>query len=142
MEEYWELMLRSRELYHRLLQPVCEQCGLTRPELELLLYLAEGPKRDTSADFAERLHYAKSQVSAAVQSLERRGCLSRFYSEDNRKSQHLRLLPPADDPIRTGQAAQADFMQRVLSGFSAQERETMRVNLGRILDNLRNEPKG
>lgn len=69
-----------KTLYSEFVSPVCAKYGLTRIELDILLFLANNTRYDTATDIVEVRFLAKSQVSAAIKNLEARGCLRREYS--------------------------------------------------------------
>ena len=83
-----------KTLYSEFVSPVCAKYGLTRIELDILLFLANNTRYDTATDIVEVRFLAKSQVSAAIKNLEARGCLRREYQLENRKTAHLRLCDP------------------------------------------------
>ena len=95
-----------KTLYSEFVSPVCAKYGLTRIELDILLFLANNTRYDTATDIVEVRFLAKSQVSAAIKNLEARGCLRREYQLDNRKTAHLRLCGPAQPMIAAGRSAQ------------------------------------
>ena len=66
-----------KTLYSEFVSPVCAKYGLTRIELDILLFLANNTRYDTATDIVEVRFLAKSQVSAAIKNLEARGCLRR-----------------------------------------------------------------
>ena len=66
-----------KTLYSEFVSPVCAKYGLTRIELDILLFLANNTRYDTATDIVEVRFLAKSQVSAAIKNLEARGCLWR-----------------------------------------------------------------
>ena len=67
-----------KTLYSEFVSPVCAKYGLTRIELDILLFLANNTRYDTATDIVEVRFLAKSQVSAAIKNLEARGCQEQF----------------------------------------------------------------
>ena len=61
-----------KTLYSEFVSPVCAKYGLTRIELDILLFLANNTRYDTATDIVEVRFLAKSQVSAAIKNLEAR----------------------------------------------------------------------
>ena len=107
-----------KTLYSEFVSPVCAKYGLTRIELDILLFLANNTRYDTATDIVEVRFLAKSQVSAAIKNLEARGCLRREYQLENRKTAHLRLCDPAQPMIAAGRSAQEQFGAALLDGFT------------------------
>ena len=59
-----------KTLYSEFVSPVCAKYGLTRIELDILLFLANNTRYDTATDIVEVRFLAKSQVSAAIKNLK------------------------------------------------------------------------
>lgn len=137
----WDGVSLLKRLYDQTLHPVCGSTGVTRMELDILLFLANNPGTDTAADIVHRRKLTKSHVSLSVQSLEKRGFLRRVYAQGNRKSAHLRLLPPSDDAVGQGRAAQRHFMAALFRGFSPEEMREMETAMEKIVDNVRSALK-
>ena len=116
-----------KTLYSEFVSPVCAKYGLTRIELDILLFLANNTRYDTATDIVEVRFLAKSQVSAAIKNLEARGCLRREY---------LRLCDPAQPMIAAGRSAQEQFGAALLDGFTPEELEHMQRSMERIRKNV------
>ena len=127
----------ARRSYDHVITPVCARHNITRMELDVLLYLANNPGRDTAAELISLRGLTKSHVSAAVAGLAMRGLLARSHRDGNRKTVHLTLLPAAAQVIADGQAAQQQLAQAILAGFSQQELEVLNEATGRIIENMR-----
>lgn len=132
----WEHQNAVKALYGKYMAAVCQRYGLTRAELDVLLFLANNPHFDTATEIVEVRYLAKSQVSASVTALEKRGFLRREYADGNRKTAHLRLCEAAAEALRDGRAAQEQFMGCLLKDFSDEEIEAMKGFQVRILHNI------
>ena len=135
MRSFWDDMAAMRSLYSAQLDAVGREFGLTRVELDILLFLANNPQFDTATDIVERRCISKAHVSQSVKSLEQRGYLERRYAGDNRRTIHLHLLEGAQSAVDAGRKAQARSFAAMLDGFSEAEREQLRSYLSRISDN-------
>lgn len=93
VESLWSDVDLLRRGYIRRLESVCGRFGLTRMELDVLLFLASNPTRDTAAEMIRTRGFSKSHVSAAVKGLIQRGCLRGVTKSGNHKAIHLQLLP-------------------------------------------------
>ena len=111
-----------KTLYSEFVSPVCAKYGLTRIELDILLFLANNTRYDTATDIVEVRFLAKSQVSAAIKNLEARGCLRRG--------------DPAQPMIAAGRSAQEQFGAALLDGFTPEELEHMQRSMERIRKNV------
>lgn len=121
------------------MEPVAARHGITRIELDILLFLANNPGFDTAADIVRRRRLTKSHVSGAVHSLAVHGYLERSFDAGNRKSVHLRCRETAGGIIRDGQTAQRKFVNQIFLGFTREEkRETVRL-FEKVVRNLQME---
>lgn len=132
----WEYQNAVKTLYGKFVGGVCAKHGMTRIELDILLFLANNPCFDTATDIIEIRYLSKSQVSSTIKLLEKKGYLRKEYADGNRKTAHLKLCPNAGDIIRDGKAAQEDFVAALLEGFSKSEIDTIKQYNKRIWGNI------
>lgn len=125
-----------RRLYDRVMAPVLEQYRLTKLEMDILLFLANNPERNTARDMVELRHLAKSHVSVGVDSLVRRGLVERRYQPGNRKVIRLGLLPAAAELVAVGREAQRRYGEILLAGVAPEERAALAGLLDRVRDNV------
>ncbi len=91
---YTNLLLHSQQLkklYYLQLDPVCTAYGLTKNEVDVLLFLANNAPYDTAKDIVELRGLSKSQVCKSVDGLSARGFLSACHDEKDRRCIHLSL---------------------------------------------------
>lgn len=141
-KHYFDGLNSLLRLYYQRLDPVCQGYGLSRAEMDVLLFLANNPGYDTATDIVERRRLSKSNVSAAVAGLERQGYLQRHYAPGNRRTVHLELLSKADPVILAGQQVQADYFSTLFGGFSPEECTAMEAMLMRIFINAQQGMNG
>ncbi len=134
-ELFWDNLLIFKKRYDQALDPVAQACGLTRMELDLLLFLHNNPTRNTAAEAVRLRRWSKSHVSAAVHALEEKGLLS----AGNRKVLRLTPLPAAQDIIRQGARAQSDFTAALNRGVTQEELRLMAQIAKKIARNLRDD---
>lgn len=125
----------AKKKYAAVLEPLCRQWDLTRNELNVLLFLANNPEFDRAADIVTIRSIAKSHVSLAVSSLERRGFLTRRFDPGDRRTAHLQLTPEAAPVIAGGLALQQQFFRGIFSGFTPEELALWRNLADRVLEN-------
>ena len=125
-----------RKLYGQLFAPLLERLGLTQLEMDILLFLANHPGKDTARDIVELRYLAKSHVSSGVESLAGRGMLERYYRPGNRKVIHLRLLPPAEAAVEAGREIQRQYAEILFRDFTPEERQRLDALLERIAGNV------
>ena len=135
--EVKSLVTLGKRAYGQAMEPVCLRHGITRMELDVLLFLANNPGHDTAAELVSLRGLTKSHVSAAVAGLAMRGLLARSHRDGNRKTVHLTPLPAASPIIADGQAAQQQLAQALIAGFSSEELNMLNGAAERIIENMR-----
>lgn len=131
--------LRSRsmeKLYGGLFAPLLERHGLTQLEMDILLFLANNPACDTARDIVEKRRLAKSHVSVGVEALTERGLLERLRQGGNRKTIHLRLTAAAAPIVEEGRAVQRGYAERLLAGFTEEDRRQLEHLMDRVAENV------
>ena len=132
----WEHQNAIKTLYAKCVGDVCGKHGVTRIELDVLLFLANNRQFDTATDIVEVRYLSKSLVSAAVSHMEDCGYLRKEYAQANRKTAHLRICDAAAQIVADGQAAQKRFFDILLQGMTQEEMEGMRRCMDHIFDNI------
>lgn len=123
--------------YNRRFEPLLERHGLTRMEMDLLLFLANNPEYDTAAQAVSVRHLSKSQVSTSVDALVRRGFLERRPDGADRRTVHLAVLPAAAGAVAEGQGTQQAVVDALLTGVVAQDRRAFGRVLNAMLRNVK-----
>ena len=115
--------------------------GLNQLEIDILLFLHNNPELCTASDICRYRGLAKSNVSAAVERLRRRGVLEVLPAPDNRRQRILRFTGAA----RPMAAALAEIQRRTLEplfdGFTAEEQQRLQEYLSRIDANIQRQLK-
>ena len=109
--------------------------GLSRGEMDVLLFLANHPAYDTATDVVKVRGLSKSHVSAMVDKLAQRGMLLRQVEESNRRVVRLSLLPAAAQAVALGREAQEQFNRRLFAGISPLEQSNFERTLHAICRN-------
>lgn len=135
-KEFWDTLSLWKRTYSQAMEPVCEQYDLTRMELDILLFLANSPQRDTFTHIVMDRKLSKSHVSTSVRHLEKKGYLKRQFLEGNRRTAHLVLQPLAQPVIEAGRRIRKDLIQTVFAGFSAEELSQLESFLRRMNCNV------
>ncbi len=111
-------------IFSRWCEPVCRQYELNQTELDVLLFLANNPDRNTARDACRLYGIKKGLVSITVEALLQRGLLRRENDPDDRRLHRLTPTKAADPIICDGCAAAAKFSQAVTACLTAEEHET------------------
>jgi len=134
---YFDIMTQAQKGYARYLEPVCREWGLTRNELDVILFLANNPALDRAVDIVTRRGLSKSHVSLSVSTLESKGLLLRQEDETDRRTVHLKLTPQALRAAEAGREAQRAFFDRIHAGISPEEIAVWRSMGEKISENIK-----
>lgn len=125
-----------RRLAHRSMRPLGEELGLSQLEMELLLFLRNNPELNTARDAAAYRGFAKSNVSTAVEALERKGWLTVEPDPDSRRVKRLCLRMERAGDLERLAACQGGILRVLTADFTPEEAETLRVLLDRMGKNV------
>lgn len=132
----WEHQNAIKTLYAKCVGETCSKHKITRMELDILLFLANNPRFDTAADIVEIRYLSKSQVSAAVKTLEESGFIRKEYADNNRKTAHLKICEAASSIVADGKEAQEKFVSIMLQGLSQEEIEGIKRCFQHMWENI------
>lgn len=133
----WEHYFPTKALYSSCVEPVCRKHGITRTELDILLFLANNPQYDTAAEIVEVRCLAKSHVSTSLKALEQSGFIKKHYLPGNKKTAHLTISAKAEALIADGRQAQEQFFQVMFNGLTREEMGVMRTCFSHIQENIK-----
>lgn len=136
---YTNLLLHSQQLkklYYLQLDPVCTAYGLTKNEVDVLLFLANNAPYDTAKDIVELRGLSKSQVCKSVDLLTARGFLSACHDEKDRRCIHLSLTSTAGPAVSAAQTAQANCLSLLYQNITPAEKNMMDGVFAKIHQNL------
>lgn len=119
----WDLQQPLKSLYALCVEPVCRNYGVSRVELDILLFLENNPDYDTAAEIVDRRCLAKSQVSTSIRALEQNGYLVRWPGDADRRLIHLKLSEKAAAVIRDGREARNAFLVIITAGLNGEDRK-------------------
>ena len=142
-------MNHFKRFTNQLFQPLAKKYQLTQLEIGILLFLHNNPSYNTARDIAEVRGFAKSNVSTALDALQRKQYLTAEPDSANRKIRRIRLLAAAAPCVEELARCQQEGFARVLAGFTQEERDLwwsfmqrMDQNLLRDLEEVQEEKEG
>lgn len=138
LSQFWTNQAHIKSLYADCIEPVRRKYGLTRMELDILLFLANNPQFTTASEIVENRHLTKSHVSLAVNTLVKKGYLKKKKAEHNHKTIHLSICPSADAIVRDGQNAQNSFWSILFRDFTPEDYAQILRLFERINQNVKN----
>lgn len=130
-----DLLVKFEKVYRLFLNPICERHGLSKAELDILLFLSNFDEL-TAAAISKKRFLAKSHVSTAVKGLYEKELVGRHQRNENRKTVFLSITPSAASIIREGRTAQAAFFKSLQKGMTKKESDEFQNGLNKILGNI------
>ena len=100
------------DAYAAWMQPLNRRYQLPANGLDILLFLANNPGKDTAKDICSYRHLKPGLISLTVEKLVQAGYLERKSVPGDRRKDRLLCTSAADEIIRTGRKHQEAFAQR------------------------------
>ena len=126
------------KLYDRQLQPICQQWGLTRCALDILLFLGNNPGLDRAADVVRHRGITKSHASAAIRELEEKGLILRRKDASDGRNARLGLTEAAVPILKEGQQCQQAFFTQLFAGLTPADFDRWRQIIATVCGNIAN----
>ena len=115
---------RFETAYASAMRPLAEQLSMAQPAVDILLFLANNPGRDTARDICTYRHLKPAIVSFNVEKLAGEGYLERQPVPGDRRKCRLVCTKKAGPVIRRGRAVQKTFSRQLTEGLTEEELET------------------
>ena len=136
MNPYMEFTHKTDLAYSAVCRPLCRELKLTQTAFDILLFLANNPGHDTASDIVELRRIKANLVSVNVNRLVEEGYLRRESIPGDRRKTRLVCTDKALPIIDRGRALQAQFIDRLLSGMSEEQRQAFSDAVSAIDRNL------
>lgn len=125
-----------RQFYSLIYEEVASELKLTQLEIDILLFLINNPEYNTARDIVNLRGFAKSNVSTAIEALQRQEYLTVLADPDNRRIRRLTLRPQKQAVFDRLITLQRDSFSRMLQGFTPDEIEQLHRFMGRMDQNM------
>lgn len=140
--EFLSITNLFNKLYSSSINAAAVEFGMSKVEVDVLLFLHNNPRYDTARDIVEYRHIAKSYVSKAVELLVKRGALLIREDAKDRRISHLEVTKEAALPLEKALEAQAAVMEKIFRGITAEEKQMFEKILCRMSSNLETIRRG
>lgn len=111
-----------KKLYEKKCNQISKKYGLTKLEIEILLFLENNKSYDTAKDIVELLYFAKSHVSKAIASLINSGYMYGKPDEQDRRCIHLKISEDASQVVKEANEMRHNLINVVYQGISLEEK--------------------
>ena len=118
------------------LESVRYEFNLSRIEIIILTFLYNNPSYDSARDIVEFRMLQRGNVSAAVDTLEKKGYLIRYTDPDDKRIVHLKLTEQTDDIVRAIEEKQEALVSCIFAGFSEDEKKNFAAYNTRLYQNV------
>ena len=124
------------KLQEKYLESVRDEFNLSRIEIIILTFLHNNPSYDSARDIVEFRMLQRGNVSAAVDTLEKKGYLTRYTDPDDKRIVHLKLTEQTDDIVRAIEEKQEALVSCIFAGFSEDEKKNFAAYNARLYQNV------
>lgn len=124
------------KLQEKYLESVRDEFNLSRIEIIILTFLHNNPSYDSARDIVEFRMLQRGNVSAAVDTLEKKGYLIRYTDPDDKRIIHLKLTGQTDDIVRAIEEKQEALVSCIFAGFSEDEKKNFAEYNARLYQNV------
>lgn len=111
------------DLYYSLSVKVAYECGITKPEADILAFLNNNPTCDTAKDIVKLKGFSKAYVSKAVVPLLEKGFIKIDIDKSDRRCQHLKLTEKSKPIIKELYDMQNKFVNKITEGIDKKDIE-------------------
>jgi len=125
--------------YSNLITDAGEKVGLTKVEMDVLLFLANNPEQKDANSIVTKRGIAKSFVSKAVSSLIKKGLLTSVTRSGDKRYIDLYLTSKAEEAVDLGRRAQNCFFQIMNRNLSLEDKKHMALVIEKIIASLNEE---
>ena len=112
---------KSIDAYGVAMEPLCQQTGMPRMAMDILLFLANNPGCDTARDICQFRGLKPGIVSAYVERLAAEDFLERQQVPGDRRKTRLALTEKAQPLVDKGRRMQRAFALRTMEGLTEAE---------------------
>lgn len=121
ISSFLRMQKQGLHLYDRRIEEAAHRLGLTKPEADVLLFLANNPQHNTARDVVQYRGFSKTYVSRSVESLTRRGLMTTVQSAADRRVQYLHLTERASLPVQMLRQTQKEFFHFLTEEMTDEE---------------------
>ena len=123
------------DLYYNLSTKAADECGISKPEADILAFLYNNPTCDTAKDIVKLKGFSKSYVSKAVEPLLSKGLISIEIDIIDRRCQHLKLTEKSKPIIEKLYIMQNNFVDKITEGIDKEDIKKYIEVMQRFSDN-------
>ena len=125
-----------KKYYEKSLLPVMTKYNLTKNQIDILLFLTNNPTFNTVGEIVEIRVLSKSQTSASIDEMCRRGIVTKMQAGSDKRSFKIHITPDVSELISEAVTAQANFGINIMDGLSSDDLAQFNIIMDKISANL------
>jgi DNA-binding MarR family transcriptional regulator len=140
MDYYVEILFKGQQfkkIYERIYNQISTKYGLTKIEIEILLFLDKNQSYDTAKDIVELKFYAKSHVSKAIDSLIHKGYVLGVLDEHDRRCVHLKIADAAEPIVGEANEMRDNLINILFKDITLEEKRIMECVAKKVTNNIK-----
>lgn len=130
------MSMQIRKSIHNAMRQAVAAEDLSQNEIEVLLILGRG-FWDTAGEIAQMRGYSRSMVSKSVDQLIRKEYILSRQDQQDRRIQHLQLLPKGQEVTKRLQQTRKQILSQLCRGITPEEGEIFRGIVKKLADNAK-----
>ena len=117
--------MQFRRLLEKEMQPVGEEYGLYKIDMQILLYLKHGGERNTSKDIMSMNMFTRGHISQSLTRLQKKGYVEMVQDQKDRRCTHNYLTGDAAEIIRKIEVISRKIHAIVMEGVTDEEKKAL-----------------
>lgn len=130
--------MQFRKLLEKLLEPVEEEYGLNKVDLQIMFYLNSAGSRNASKDIVQLGKFTRGHISQSLGRLQRKGYLIIEHDAEDRRCSHNYLTHKSDEIIQKLQDAFDRVRDIIFRGITEEEQAILLSVVQRMNQNINN----
>ncbi len=132
------MIQKVKKGYEKQLEPLMDKYGLTKNQIDILMFLKNNPQYNTLSDLVEIRAMTKSQASVSIEEMRKRGIIEKEQGESDKRSNKLIVSEHAKEITKEGKLIQQNFEKMLAKNLSPLEIVMLKKVFATISENINN----
>ena len=126
-----------RKAKDKVFADILKRYDITSNELDILTFLKENTN-DTATNIVNELLFTKSHLSLSIENLTKKGYITKYIDEKNKKVIHLELTNKSLPILKEGNAKRREFIDLMLYNIREKDKKIMEKVFKQMNKNINN----
>lgn len=126
---------KTSNLYNSIFSKAAYRIGLSKPEADVLIFLANNSQYNTARDISLHRGFSKSYISKAIDPLLEKKLIIIKSADSDKRYQYLYLTEKSNDIVKSLREAQDRYFEILTENISTEDLNTYLSVLNRFADN-------